>query len=305
MLTDARQTSDDARQTSDDARQTSGDSLSNADLAPTSSAERTWGLWNVAALWVAMSVCIPTYMLASSMVAAGLNWWQSLLAVVLGNAIVLVPLVLNGHAGTRYGIPFPVYARAAYGTKGAHLPSLLRSIVACGWFGIQTWIGGLAIHAILGTLWQGWGEIGGDRSFMGHSVSLYLSFLLFWAINLYFVWAGTESIKWLETLAAPFLIVMGLALLGWAILRVGSLTETLQASAGPAAPFSVFLPWLTAMVGYWATLSLNIPDFSRYARSQRDQIVGQSLGLLTSMPRRPSKPLRGAPLAAEQSFAQS
>jgi NCS1 family nucleobase:cation symporter-1 len=262
----------------------STESLSNVHLAPTSSEERTWGLWNVAALWVAMSVCIPTYMLASSMVAAGLNWWQSLLAVVLGNAIVLVPLVLNGHAGTRYGIPFPVYARAAYGTKGAHLPSLLRSLVACGWFGIQTWIGGLAIHAILVTLWPGWGEIGGDRAFMGHAVSLYLSFLLFWAINLYFVWAGTESIKWLETLAAPFLIVMGLALLGWAFSRVGSFSGMLEASSGPAAPFSVFLPWLTAMVGYWATLSLSIPDFSRYARSQKDQIVGQSLGLLTSMP---------------------
>ncbi|MFQ5690104.1 MAG: NCS1 family nucleobase:cation symporter-1 [Gemmatimonadota bacterium] len=268
--------------------------LVNEDIAPTDAAHRTWSVWNVASLWVGMSVCIPTYMLAASMIQAGMNWWQSLLAILLGNAIVLVPLVLNAHAGTRYGIPFPVFARASFGTAGAHVPSLLRSVVACGWFGIQTWIGGLAIQALGAILWPGWGHLGGGWSFMGYGLSYYLSFLLFWLINLHFVWRGTESIKRLETLAAPFLIAIGIALLSWAVLRVGSVgailreSDALVQSRGrlsfPRFMLTLFIPWLTAMVGYWATLSLNIPDFTRYARSQRDQAAGQAIGLLTTMP---------------------
>lgn len=270
--------------------------LVNVDIAPTGIAERTWNLWHIASLWVGMSACIPSYMLASSMISAGMGWRAALLAIFLGNAIVLVPLLLNGHAGTRYGIPFPSFARASYGTVGAHVPALLRSLVACGWFGIQTWIGGLALHAIFGILWSDWARLGGDWSFMGYGLPHYISFLLFWAINMYFVWAGTESIKWLETLAAPFLIVTALALLGWAVSRAGGLGTVLARSdalvvqqaglelSGSAWLLGLFVPWLTAMVGYWATLSLNIPDFTRYARSQRDQAVGQALGLLTTMP---------------------
>jgi NCS1 family nucleobase:cation symporter-1 len=241
-----------------------------------------------------MSVCIPTYMLASSMISAGLSWRQSILAVVLGNLIVLVPMIITAHAGTRYGIPFPVFARAAFGARGAHLPSLLRAVVACGWFGIQTWVGGLAMNAFIGILWPGWQTIGGDLKFMGYGVPEYLSFVLFWFINLYFVWAGTESIKWLETLSAPILILLGMWLLLWAASKVGGIGTLLREadaveSAREPLPTGVFvrtlfIPWLTAMVGYWATLSLNIPDFTRYARSQRDQIIGQALGLMTTMP---------------------
>lgn len=270
-------------------------SLSNADLAPAPPERRTWNVWHIASLWVGMSVCIPTYMLAAGMIAAGLNWWQSLLAVLLGNAIVFVPLAINGHAGTRYGIPFPVFARAAFGLRGAHVPSLLRSVIGCGWFGIQTWLGGFAINVILGILWPGWRTIGGDWTFMGHGAPLYLSFLIFWLVNMYFVWAGTESIKWMETLSAPFLIVTGLALLWWAAAKGGGLGNVLAASSrlsqsGSTATspsgflVGLFLPWLTAMVGFWATLSLNIPDFTRYARSQKDQMTGQAIGLLTTMP---------------------
>jgi NCS1 family nucleobase:cation symporter-1 len=268
--------------------------LSNDDLAPTPVAGRTWNLWHIASLWVGMSVCIPTYMLAASMIDAGMTWRQSLLAILLGNAIVLVPLVINAHAGTRYGIPFPVYARASFGTMGAHVPSLLRSVVACGWFGIQTWIGGLAIHAVLSIIWPTWADLGGGWRFMGYGLPLYLSFLAFWLINVYFVWAGTESIKQLETLAAPFLIVMGVALLWWAGAQVGGIGTILRQADGLARaeasmPFglfvaTLFVPWVTAMVGYWATLSLNIPDFTRYAKSQRDQALGQAIGLLTTMP---------------------
>ncbi|HEV8356409.1 MAG TPA: NCS1 family nucleobase:cation symporter-1 [Gemmatimonadales bacterium] len=263
----------------------------NADLAPVPVAGRTWNLWHFASLWVGLSVCIPTYMLAASLVGAGMNWWQSLLTILLGNAIVLVPLAINAHAGTRYGIPFPVYARAAFGLRGAHLPALLRSVVACGWFGIQTWIGGLAISEILGIVWPAWSGLGGTWTFMGFGLPAYLGFTAFWLMNLWFVWKGTESIKWLETLSAPFLIAIGLALLWWAASRVGGLGATLTGSdvliGAPAAGRSfgaLFLPWLTAMVGFWATLALSIPDFTRYARSQRDQVLGQALGLLTTMP---------------------
>ena len=268
--------------------------LINDDLAPTPLSQRTWNTWHVASLWVGMSVCIPTYMLSASMIQAGMSWRQSLLTIFIGNALVLLPLMANAHAGTRYGIPFPVYARASFGLRGAHIPSLARAIVACGWFGIQTWIGGLAINALLGALWPAWSSLGGDWAFMGYSLPHYLGFLLFWLLNVYFVWAGTESIKRLETLAAPFLILMGLALLAWAMNRVGGLGTILAQSdelVAARAPMStstflltLFLPWLTAMVGFWATLSLNIPDFTRYAGSQRDQMTGQALGLLVTMP---------------------
>jgi len=265
--------------------------LVNADLAPTPVAARTWGRWHFASLWVGLSVCIPTYMLAASMIQAGLTWWQSLFAILLGNAIVLVPMIINAHAGTQYGIPFPVYARAAYGPRGAHLPALLRAVVACGWFGIQTWIGGLALSALLGFLWPGWAQLGAEWRFMGYGAPEYAGFLIFWVINLWFVWAGTESIKWMETASAPFLILIGLGLLGWAMARVGGLGVILSQSdalmgqhlAG-GTRLAVLLPWITAMVGYWATLSLNIPDFTRYARSQADQAIGQAVGLLTTMP---------------------
>jgi nucleobase:cation symporter-1, NCS1 family len=274
------------------ASQPSG-ALTNADLAPTGPDERTWNLWHIASLWVGMSVCIPTYMLSAAMVQAGMRWWEALAAVLIGNAIVWVPLVINAHAGTRYGIPFPVYARASFGTRGAHLPAMLRALVACGWFGIQTWIGGMAIHVILGILWGGWAGLGGEWAFMGHSLPQYLSFLAFWALNVAVVWRGTESIRVLETVAAPLLIAAGVALLLWAMAQVGGLGTILREAEALSAPrtlprgaflLAVFLPWVTAMVGYWATLSLNIPDFTRYAKSQKDQMAGQALGLLTTMP---------------------
>jgi len=258
------------------------------DLLPTPLSARTWNLWHFASLWVGMSVCIPTYMLAAALIQAGLSWQVSLAAILIGNAVTLVPMLLNGHAGTRFGIPFPVFLRAAFGPRGAHLPALLRGAVASGWFGIQTWVGGLAIHEILSILWPGWVQLGGDWQFMGFGLPQYLGFLIFWLMNLYFVWNGTESIKWLETLSAPLLIVAGFALFWWAMVKAGGISAMFSGATalGGAQPFSfaLFLPWVTAMVGFWATLALNIPDFTRFARSQRDQAAGQALGLLTTMP---------------------
>jgi NCS1 family nucleobase:cation symporter-1 len=259
--------------------------LINPDIAPVPLEKRTWNKWHLAALWIGMSVCIPTYMLAASMIQAGMTWWQSVLTVLLGNLIVLVPMILMGHAGTKYGIPFPVLARASFGTRGAHIPAIARSLVACGWFGIQTWIGGFAIYQVLGAL--GWYDIAADTSvvpFLGITTMQFTCFMAFWVLNFLIVLRGIDCIKWLESWAAPFLIAMGLALLIWAAVKVGGITQMFPLAPEDSAPFwPMFFPQLTAMVGFWATLSLNIPDFTRYCKSQKDQALGQLIGLPTTM----------------------
>lgn len=265
--------------------------LTNEDLAPVAAADRTWSTMHFAALWVGMAVCIPTYTLASGLIDQGMSWWQALLTVALGNVIVLVPMVLNAHAGTKYGIPFPVFARASFGVLGANVPALLRALVACGWFGIQTWFGGLALYqlwfALRGEAPPGPEAIAAAKlALLGATPGQLFAYLLFWCMNLFFILRGTESIKWLETLAAPFLLAAGLALLAWARIRAGSFGEILgQPSKFQTSGqfFAVFAPGLTAMVGFWATLSLNIPDFTRYAKSQRDQALGQAIGLPGTM----------------------
>lgn len=251
--------------------------LINADIAPTTIAQRTWNTYHIAALWIGMCVCIPTYMLASGLIAGGMNWWQALATITLGNIIVLIPMILNAHAGTKYGIPFPVLARASFGTIGSNVPALLRAVVACGWFGIQTWIGGQAINAMLVVLAPAWADF---------TVGPWVSFTVFWAMNVYFIVKGTESIRWLESVSAPFLILVGLGLLAWAYIGGGGWGPILSQpskfeTVGEFWKF--FVPSLTGMVGFWATLSLNIPDFSRYAVSQRSQVLGQALGLPTTM----------------------
>ena len=263
--------------------------LINTDLAPTPPEARTWSVANMAALWIGMVVCVPTYMLAGGLVDLGMSWWQAVLTICLANVIVLVPMIANGHPGTRYGIPFPVLARASFGVLGANLPALLRALVACGWFGIQTWIGGAAIHQLAGAL-AGRTLGGADLPLLGINATELLCFLFFWGIQVVLFWRGIESIKVLETWAAPFLVIMGLALLGWAWTRAGGFGAMLatpsQFAPGGAREgelWRVFFPALTGMVGFWATLSLNIPDFTRFARTQRDQVLGQALGLPTFM----------------------
>jgi nucleobase:cation symporter-1, NCS1 family len=263
-------------------------SLENADLAPVPQSRRTWRVGSYAALWISMSACVPTYMLASSLIAGGMNWWEAVLTIFLGNAIVLVPILLNAHAGTRYGIPFPVFCRASFGTRGANLPALMRALVACGWFGIQSWIGGDAIHRILGVLWP---AMASDTSAMfGITLSQFACFMVFWAINMAVVYMGIDSIRILLNIKAPLLIALGLVLLAWAYKSAGGFGPMLsQPSAfDPGQPkagqfWAFFVPGLTGMIGFWATLSLNIPDFSRYAVSQRDQVLGQALGLPLAM----------------------
>lgn len=347
--------------------------LYNADLAPVPVEQRTWGQWDLAALWVGIAVCIPTYLLASYMIRSGLSWLETLIIIGLANIIVTIPMVLNGHAGVKYGVPFPVLGRTSFGTKGVHVASLLRGFVACGWFGVQTWVGGLAIYAIFNAA-------AGAEAALGLSVGKFICFGLFWLINMYFVWKGTESIRFLEQFSAPILLCLGIMLVAWGMDRVGNFGKVLAQSeylAEPAAnlvykndgtwlelnplknqentlfkaqevqiltqgknsfgannwvaipanatikvadsqiesvslafrakiknkivqsstviakPIAatptglerlwIYIAWLTTMVGFWATMSLSIADVTRYAKSQKDQIVGQFLGLPTTM----------------------
>ena len=264
--------------------------LINDDIKPTSDKERHWSVMNMASLWVGMVVCVPTYTLAGGLVSEGMNWWQAVLTIMLGNLIVLVPMVLNGHAGTKYGVPFPVLARASFGILGAHVPSILRALVACGWFGIQTWFGGFAIYQLLNVLLGGAFDGAGDLPFFGINAWEFGCFILFWVLQIAIIYKGVESIRILETLAAPFLIAIGLALLAWAYVSAGgfdamlAMPSAFDAGGEKEGQFmSVFIPSLTAMVGFWATLSLNIPDFTRYAKTQKDQVLGQAIGLPTTM----------------------
>lgn len=336
----------------------SNSSLYSDDLAPIPSSQRTWSKWHLAAIWVGMAVCIPTYLLASYMIKSGLNWYEALIIIGLANLIITVPMVLNGHAGVKYGIPFPVIGRAAFGTKGVHLASVTRGIIACGWFGVQTWIGGLAIYAIFIAVIGSTGEL-------GLSIGKFVGFGVFWIINMYFIWKGTESIKWLETYSAPILVIMGIVLIYWSYAKaegfsivldqsvqlektaaniskknnkfylnlnalknkegvlkvkeynivsdestswetftldpipiastenvkvqfknkdvVSSIVTANIVSENSGSKLWSYLLWLTAMVGFWATMSISIADITRYAATQKDQVAGQFIGLPATM----------------------
>lgn len=250
----------------------------NEDIAPTKAEQRTWSRWNVASLWVGMAICVPTYTLGGVLTAYfGLSVTEALWTIFVANIVVLIPLTLNAYPGTRYGIPCPVVLRASFGIIGSNVPALVRAIVACGWFGVQTLFGGIAIHLLFSAMFDGWAALGGTGEVIG--------FFIFWILNITVVIRGSESIKHLEAIAAPLLLAVAFGLVFWALPKV-SISEVLAipASRPEGAPvFHYFMAALTAMVGFWATLSLNIPDFSRFARSQRSQIAGQIIGLPLTM----------------------
>jgi NCS1 family nucleobase:cation symporter-1 len=252
--------------------------LYNDDLAPTDPEERTWTTYNIAALWIGMAIVITTYTLASGLMAAGMNWWQALLTISLGNVIVLIPMLLNAHAGTKYGVPFPVFVRASFGVRGANFAAIARALVACGWFGIQTWIGGLALDALLTVAWSSWAGV------PGHA---FITFFIFWAVQVVIILTGIEGVKIFESYSAPLLIAGSVALLVWGFVAGGGVGNVFTTSAelqqGQASFWAIFPSALAANVGYWVTLSLNIPDFTRYAKSQQSQVVGQALGLPVTM----------------------
>ncbi len=259
--------------------------LFNLDLAPVRVSERNWTTYNYAALWISMAHCIPTYMLSSGLISAGMNWWQALITILLGNTIVLIPILLNSHPGTKYGIPFPVFARAAYGTYGSNLPALMRAIVACGWFGIQAWIGGEALHTLFAAIIPRWQTLLGGP-FLDHMGTEWLSFLLFWSLNIYIIYRGMDLLRKVENWAAPYVLVMTALLLGWAIWKAHGLGYLLTQQSKFHSFWEfwpVFIPSLTGMIGFWATLSLNMPDFTRFGHSQREQAIGQVVALPTTM----------------------
>ena len=259
--------------------------LFNRDLAPVKVSDRNWTTYNYAALWISMAHCIPTYMLSSGLISQGMNWWQALITILLGNTIVLIPILLNSHPGTKYGIPFPVFARASYGTYGSNVPALMRAIVACGWFGIQAWIGGEALNTLFAAIIPGWRTLLGGP-FGAHMTTEWISFLLFWGLNIYIIYSGMDLLRRVENWAAPFVLVMTAILLGWAIWRAHGLGYLLtqQSKFHTFGEFwSIFIPSLTAMIGFWATLSLNMPDFTRFGRSQKEQAIGQVAALPTTM----------------------
>jgi NCS1 family nucleobase:cation symporter-1 len=258
--------------------------LFNRDLAPVKVSERNWTTYNYAALWISMAHCIPTYIMASGLISHGMNWWQALITILLGNSIVLIPILLNSHPGTKYGIPFPVFARAAYGTYGSNLAALMRAIVACGWFGIQAWIGGKALHVFFSAIIPGWANLLGTIG--DYQGTQWIAFLLFWAMNIYIIFRGMNLLRKVENWAAPFVLIMTALLLVWAIAKahgLGYLLTQEDKFHSIAEFWPVFIPSLTAMIGFWATLSLNMPDFTRFGHSQREQAIGQVVALPTTM----------------------
>jgi len=260
-----------------DAETIRSSSLYNEDLAPIPASRRNWGTYNYAALWIAMSVNIPTYLLASGMIASGMSWRQAIFTVFLGNVLVLAPMLLNAHAGAKYGIPFPVFARASFGVLGANVPAVLRALVACGWFGINTWIGGEAINAMIAALVPSWRT---------YSPGVWICFAGFWLLHVVVIMRGIRTIRFLQGVTAPFLLLIGVALLAWAVVKAGGFGPMLAAPSKFKTFgefFHVFAPSLTGVVGFWATVALNIPDFTRYAKSQRAQMLGQALGLPATM----------------------
>lgn len=259
--------------------------LYNHDLAPVAISARTWTTYNFAALWMAMSACIPSYLLASGLISKGMNWWQAIFTIMLGNVIVLAPILLNSHPGTKYGIPFPVFARASYGTHGSNLPALMRAVVACGWFGINAWIGGQALNVFFKSIIPTWPTMLGDK-IGGYPPTEWFSFALFWGLNVFIIYRGMDFIRGIANVAAPFVMAMTALLLIWAVYEAHGIGAMLQ-DPGKFQSFAdflpVFIPALTGIIGFWATLSLNMPDFTRFGRSQREQTLGQVVALPTTM----------------------
>lgn len=257
--------------------------LINEDLAPTAREQRTWGTYAYLALWVGMSSQIPTYLVAGGLIALGMSWWQAILTVAVGNVLILVPILLNSYVGARFGIPFPVFVRASYGVFGANLPALMRAAVACGWFGIQCWIGGTAINLGLAAVIPGWDRFG---SVGGNPIGMWISFAIFWALNIYIIYRGMDTLRRFQSWAAPLVLAFGVGLMVWMISSAHGLGPILSqpSKVGTLSSFvPVFIPSLVGVMGLWATLSLNVLDFTRFARNQRSQLIGQAIALPVAM----------------------
>jgi len=273
-----------ARSTPEPAETLTDERLYNKDLAPVPASGRTWKTYNYITLWLGMSSQIPTYLVGAGLITLGMNWWQAIGTVALGNALILIPILLNSYVGTRYGIPFPVFSRASYGLFGANLPALMRGIVACGWFGIQCWIGGTAINLGIAAAFPGWLEFGGNVG--GNPIGMWISFGIFWLIHMYIIYRGMETLRRFQTWAAPIVLAFGLGLAIWMIVAAEGFGPILV-EPGKLNTFGefmpVFIPSLVGVMALWATLSLNVSDFTRFAKNQKAQLIGQAVALPTAM----------------------
>ncbi|KAK2401142.1 purine-uracil permease NCS1 [Trifolium repens] len=251
--------------------------LTNEDLKPTSQTQRIFSGLEIASLWIGLVVGVPSYYLAGSLVDLGMSWWQGISTVVIANIIILFPLILTGHAGTKYGISFPVLARSSFGIHGAHIPTLLRALVGCGWYGIESWIGGEAIFILLPNSLKKITFLSNSLSWLGTSPLEFSCFMVFWLAQLAIVLRGVDGIRQLEKFSAPILIFLTSCLLIWSYVKAGGFNHmfSLSSRLTNSEFLSVFFPSLTANISFWATVALNIPDFTRYAKSQKDQVIGQ------------------------------
>ena len=256
----------------------------NEDLAPVPEEKRTWTTYNYVALWIGMSHNLATWALAAGLISIGMNWVQALLVIAVANCVVLIPMLLNAHAGTKYGIPFPVFLRSIYGVRGANLGALLRAFIACGWFGIQTWLGGSGVAVVLGKVFgDGWTHA---STVAGEPWTMWVSFAIFWILQMGLIWKGMDAIRRFENWAGPAVLVVAVIMLIWMVTKVGGFGPLLDQPShlGWGVDFwKVFFPSLMGMIAFWSTMSLSIPDFTRFSRSQRGQMVGQALGLPATM----------------------
>ena len=154
----------------------------NPELGGVPLSKRTWTTYNYIAIWMGMSHCVTSYLLASGLIVLGMSWLQAFLTITIANFVVLIPMILKGRAGCLVGIPFPVFSRAFYGIRHENLAALLRALVACGWFGIQTWIGAQAIYTIIGRLaGPRWTDA---SAFGGQPWTMWVSFAGFWLLRM-------------------------------------------------------------------------------------------------------------------------
>jgi len=259
--------------------------LTNADLAPVTPGDRTWAWYHFAALWLGMVIAVPAYMIPATMLDSGMSAGEAVVTVLLGNLVVLIPILLIGHAGSRYGVPFAVLVRSSFGVQGAKLPALARALVACGWYGIQTWIGGSTLLALLDVILHS-DLNGAPLPWLGIGIGQLIAFIVFWLMQIVFVTKGLDAIRKFETWTAPLKVLVCVGLVWWAVQSAGGFGPILSRpsafGAGGARQgqfWVVFWPIFTAMSGYWGALALNIPDFTRFARTQKDQAIGQAIGL--------------------------
>ncbi|WP_342514415.1 NCS1 family nucleobase:cation symporter [Sporosarcina sp. FSL K6-1522] len=255
------------------------------DLMPTSPKERKWKIGNYFSLWMGNVHNVPAYVTIGGFFALGLSVGQVFWSIVIASIILAGVMVLSGHAGAKYGIPFSMLLRTSYGTKGAMLPGIIRGcIAAVMWFGFQTYAGSLAFTILIGKLWPAYLHLGGDWNLFGLSLPGLISFIAFWLFNILFVFGGMKILGKFIKLLSPLVYVVFGGMAIWAIQLAGGITPILEhTSKGVEGNTTlVFIASISAILATWAAPIVSASDFTREARSQKDQSIGQIAGLITT-----------------------